>query len=146
MPTSESLDLSGRWAQQWTVKKDSGNTRSMVRSISLKNQVILWSESTAVQSGRSLRVGPEVRCEVLLAAGWTGTDHLGSGAVELVRNGEISFTGIWNGTTAAQQKCLTDRGNLSVQSACGASLSVESLGIMNRPARSEREVEGERWD
>ena len=50
---------------------------------------------------------------------------------------------IWKGMTAAQQKCLTDRGNLSVQLARGASLSVESLGIVKRLARWEREVEGE---
>ena len=49
----------------------------------------------------------------------------------------------WNGTTAAQQKCLTDRGNLSVQLAHGASLSFEFLGIVNRLSRWEREVEGE---
>ena len=49
----------------------------------------------------------------------------------------------WNGSTAVQQKCLTDRGNLSVQFARGASESVESLGIVNRLARWEREVEGE---
>ena len=64
----------------------------------------------------------------------------------VVEETEMSLSMSWTGTTAAQQKCLTDRGNLSVQLACGASLSVESLGIVNGLARREREVEGECWD
>ena len=61
----------------------------------------------------------------------------------VVEETKMSLSLSWNGMTAAQQKCLIDRGNLSVLLARGASLSAESLGIVNRLARWEREVEGE---
>ena len=79
IPTSESLDI----ALVWKVGSAMGRKKR------------LW-KCEEHGPGRSLRAGSEARGEVLVAAGCTGTDRLGSGAVELVRNrrnGEISFTG-----------------------------------------------------
>ena len=60
----------------------------------------------------------------------------------MVGETEMTPSSSWNGTTTAQQKCLTDRGNSSVHLVRGASLSVESSGIVDRLSRWERKVEG----
>ena len=68
---AESLDIALVWkvGSAMGCKKDSGNVRSMVQSISPTLQVILWSESTATrgvgsQSNRIVFCGQDPRQEV----------------------------------------------------------------------------------